>query len=71
VAENRIPLPALPRELAALTGGPTRPYARLYRGAVNGEFPVIVADNGRYFVDRASLSAIADAVGLTPAKVAA
>lgn len=69
--EKRIPLPALPRELAALTGGPTRPYARLYRGAVNGEFPVIIADNGRYFIDRAKLPAIAEALGLTIEREAA
>jgi hypothetical protein len=68
---NRIPLPALPRELAALTGGQTRPYARLYRGAVNGEFPVIVADNGRYFVDRANLPIIAETLGLTVERAAA
>jgi hypothetical protein len=65
VIEKHIPLPALPRELAALTGGPTRPYARLYRGAVNGEFPVIIADNGRYFIDRAKLPVVAETFGLT------
>ena len=62
---NLIPLPAVPRELAAITGGPTRTYARLYRGAVNAEFPVIVGDNGRYFIERGKLPELASVLGLT------
>jgi hypothetical protein len=56
--------------LAALTGGPTRSYARVWRGVVNAEFPAI-RDNGRYFIDEKNLPEVAAALGLTVAPVAA
>ncbi len=65
-----IPLPDAPRRLAALTGGPTRSYARVWRGVVNAEFPAI-RDNGRYFIDEKNLPEVAAALGLTVAPVAA
>jgi hypothetical protein len=68
--ENRIPLPAVPRELAAITGGPTNPYTRLYKGALNAEFPVLQGDNGRYSVERADLPTIARIFGLPTKRTA-
>jgi hypothetical protein len=63
VSEIRIPLPALSRKLKEMFGK-TRPYTRLYRGALNGEYMVIQDDSGRYSVAEADLPIIAAVLGL-------
>ena len=68
---DRIPLPALPRELGTIAGGKTKPYSVCYKAAVDARIPVLQGDNGRYFVERSKLSEIALALGLTVTKQAA
>ena len=60
----RIPLPLLPRELAALTGAPPPSYRRCYTLVLDGRLPAELV-NGRHQVRRADLPAIAELVGLT------
>jgi len=47
---NRVPLAALPRELAALTGKPAPSYRALWTKIVNGELPAEQV-NGRHYAD--------------------
>lgn len=64
MSETRIKLPELSRRLLAKYGT-TRPYGRLYRAALNGEFPVTQDENsGRYSIDEADLPTVAKALGL-------
>jgi hypothetical protein len=58
---KRVPLTALSRELAALTGKPAPNYRKLYLAILDGKLPADQVD-GRYTVD---VRAAADALGLT------
>ena len=64
---NKVPLTALSRELAALTGGPVPSYRALWTKIVNGELPAEQV-NGRYFADP---RVIAQKLGLTAERAAA
>lgn len=57
-------LPELPAELKTFTGGRTVEYWKLYRTAVNGDFPTYRA-SGRIFVRRSDLPLIASVFGLS------
>jgi hypothetical protein len=60
-----IPLPRVPRELAALTGANQGPgYRRCYTAALDGAIPTEMR-NGRHFVRRTDLPQIARALGLS------
>ena len=54
-----IPLPALPREIARLTGGTAPSYRRAYLAALEGRIPAERGENGRWTVARADLPALA------------
>jgi hypothetical protein len=60
--DDLIPLPALPRAVAAMTGQPAPSYHQLYLAAVAGRFPAEQV-RGRWRVQRADLPAIARALG--------
>ena len=60
-----IPLPRLPRALAAITANRrTKSYDSCYKAALNGVIPVSQGDNGRYAVEADRLPEIAEALGL-------
>lgn len=66
-----IPLPALSRELTALTGKQSPSYRQLWTLTVDGRIPA-EQRNGRYQVMRTDLPGIAASLGLTtPDRVAA
>lgn len=58
---KKVPLPALSRELSAVTGRPAPGYRQLWSKVVNGELPVDQV-NGRYIVD---VQVAAETLGLT------
>jgi hypothetical protein len=60
-----VALSALPRNLAALTGGEVPTYRKLWSLTVDGRLPAVQI-NGRYQVRRADLPAIAMSLGLKP-----
>jgi hypothetical protein len=64
---NRVPLTALSRELATLTGKPAPSYRKLYVAILDGKLPADQVD-GRYMVD---VQAAAKALDLTAERVAA
>jgi hypothetical protein len=64
---SRVPLTALSRELAALTGKPAPSYRKLYVAILDGKLPAEQVD-GRYLVD---VQVAAQALGLTPERIAA
>lgn len=64
---NRVPLTALSRELAALTGKPAPSYRKLYVAILDGKLPADQVD-GRYIVD---VQLAAQALDLTAERVAA
>jgi hypothetical protein len=68
---DKIPLPSLPRALALLTGGPTRPYTVCYKAVLDGRIPVEQGENGRYSVAHERLPEIARALGLSVPAIAA
>lgn len=61
--QETVALTALPRELATLTGKPSPSYRRLYSLTLDGSLPA-EQDNGRWFVRRTDLPAIAAMLGL-------
>jgi len=66
---NLIPLTSLPREIAAAyPDAPVQPYRKLYALNLDGRLPGTQC-NGRWFVRRADLPAIGEALGLTSAPV--
>ena len=70
---NHIPLSRLAPELAPLIACPPPPYRTLADRVRDGRFPTEIV-GGRYYVQRASLPAIAQALGLPlapPAQAAA
>lgn len=66
--EPLIPLPLLPRELAALTGQPAPGYRRLYGMALDGRLPT-EHRNGRHYLPRERLPEVAELVGMTAGTV--
>lgn len=64
---DRIPLTALARALADLTGCQVS-YRQLYMRVLDGKIPATAAQNGRLSVARDELPAIAATLGLTRAK---
>ena len=66
---QRIGLPHLPRRLAEHTGKSAPKYRVCYDAAVEGRIPAEFF-NGRWSVIEADLDAIADAMGMAPAKSA-
>jgi hypothetical protein len=65
VPVQTIPLPRLPRALAAITqNGRTKSYDTCYKAALNGIIPVLQGENGRYLFEADRLPEIASALGL-------
>lgn len=64
MTEPLIPLPLLPRELAALTGQPAPTYRCLYGLALDGRLPTEHL-NGRHYLPRERLPEAAALVGMT------
>lgn len=56
---ERVPLPDLPREIAALNGGRSPPYRALYNACVDARIPADKGDNGRWSVLRRHVPMIA------------
>ena len=68
MTNDRLSLPLCARELAkAHLPPPWNLYDRAYQAVLNGQIPA-TQHNGRWFVERADLPAIAAALGLVPAK---
>lgn len=67
---NTIPLTSLSRELNAFTGQPSPSYRRLYGLTLDGRLPAEQV-NGRWFVQRSDMPAIAQTLGLTAERVPA
>lgn len=67
---SKIPLTSLPRALAQAYPGAAVTYRRLYHLAVDGHLPATQEHNGRWFLARADLPAVARMLGLqaAPAK---
>jgi hypothetical protein len=59
-----VALTALPRELAALTGGDVPSYRKLWTMVVDGRLPALQTNNGRYQVARSDLPNICASLGL-------
>jgi hypothetical protein len=60
-----IALTKLPRELSKITAnGESRTYDYCYKRILNGVFPVIQGDNGRYAIEADRLPEVAEALGL-------
>lgn len=64
---SSIPLPAVPAELARAGFAPPK-YRRVYAAACDARIPATRGENGRWMVRRDDLPAIADALGLPPAR---
>jgi hypothetical protein len=65
VPKTTIPLTQLPRKLAAITAnGRTKSYDYLYKRVLNGVFPALQGDNGRYLIEIDRLPEIAEALDL-------
>ena len=69
MAPQKIPLTALPRELAQAYPGSSVPYRRCYALTQDGRLAAS-QQNGRWFIDRADLPGVAEVLGLSapPAK---
>jgi hypothetical protein len=60
-----IVLTHVPRELLSVTvNGATRSYREAYGAVVDGRLPMVESINGRWYVDRENLRALALALGL-------
>ena len=61
--DERIPLVSATRELKAITVGRSPPYQHIWKLIANGDLPAEQI-NGRWFIKRADLPAIAKLLGL-------
>jgi hypothetical protein len=65
-----IVLTHVPRELPSVTvNGASISYRSVYRAVVDGKLPMVESNNGRWYVDRENLPALALALGLPVAAV--
>lgn len=62
--DERIALVSVPRELKALTGGISPTYRQIWQAAADGDLPAEQI-NGRWYIKRADLPAIAKLLGLS------